>query len=99
MKQNIKPTLNRVLIRVSNVTEETKNDSGLFIPVTAEKKDASNAIILQVGPKCEFAQVGQKIIINTFTGIGVLTADFKDISSIKDDVRILNENDILAIVE
>ena len=86
MTENIKPTLGRVLVELLT---EKKTEGGLFIPENVTKWFTSYAVIKQVGPECKFAQIGQKIIMNTHTGIEIKEGS---------DIKILNENDILAIV-
>jgi len=87
MKENIKPTITRVLVEIQ-IKKQT--EGGLFIPESATKQFVSRAKILEVGPDCKFAKVGQLIIMNTHTGIEVEDGS---------DIKILEENSILAIIE
>ena len=87
MKENIKPTIARVLVEIQ-VKKQT--EGGLFIPEGATKSFVSRAKVLEIGPDCKFAKKDQLIIMNTHTGIEVEDGS---------DIRILEENSILAIID
>ena len=93
---NIKPLGDRVVIKKLEAEEKTK--SGIVLPGTA-KEQPQMAEVLAVGPggmvdgkevKMEL-KVGDKVIFSKYSGTEVKLDG--------DEVTILRQNDVLAIVE
>ena len=97
MSDKIKPLGDRVLIKALEREEKTK--SGIVLPDTAKEKPQEGRVIavgsgkmLDNGTKVALeVQVGQKVIISKYAGTEVKLDG--------EELMILNERDILAIVE
>ena len=93
---NIKPLFDRIVVKA--VESADKTESGLFLPSSAKEKPQS-AQVIAVGPGGlvdgkEVAmqiKVGDIVLFNNFTG-----SDFKLDG---EDVTILKQSDVLAIIE
>ena len=92
----IKPLADRVLVKMVESEETTK--SGIILSSSAKEKPQV-AEVLEVGPGAEndgkktpmYVQKGQKVIISKYSGTEVKYDD--------QDLIILKQDDILAIVE
>lgn len=97
MSDKIKPLGDRVLIKALEREEKTK--SGIVLPDTAKEKPQEGKVIavgsgktLENGTKVPVeVQVGQKVIFSKYAGTEVKIDG--------EEMMILNERDILAIVE
>lgn len=97
MSDKIKPLGDRVLIKALEREEKTK--SGIVLPDTAKEKPQEGKVIavgsgkmLENGTKVALeVQVGQKVIFSKYAGTEVKLDG--------EELMILNERDILAIVE
>ena len=97
MSDKIKPLGDRVLIKALEREEKTK--SGIVLPDTAKEKPQDGKVIavgsgktLDNGTKVALeVQVGQKVIFSKYAGTEVKLDG--------EELMILNERDILAIVE
>ena len=97
MSDKIKPLGDRVLIKALEREEKTK--SGIVLPDTAKEKPQEGRVIavgsgkmLDNGTKVALeVQVGQKVIFSKYAGTEVKLDG--------EELMILNERDILAIVE
>ena len=97
MSDKIKPLGDRVLIKALEREEKTK--SGIVLPDTAKEKPQEGRVIavgsgkmLDNGTKVALeVQVGQKVIFSKYAGT--------EIKLDGEELMILNERDILAIVE
>ncbi len=97
MSDKIKPLGDRVLIKALEREEKTK--SGIVLPDTAKEKPQEGKTIavgsgktLDNGTKVALeVQVGQKVIFSKYAGTEVKLDG--------EELMILNERDILAIVE
>jgi chaperonin GroES len=97
MSDKIKPLGDRVLIKALEREEKTK--SGIVLPDTAKEKPQEGKVIavgsgktLDNGTKVALeVQVGQKVIFSKYAGTEVKLDG--------EELMILNERDILAIVE
>ena len=97
MSDKIKPLGDRVLIKALEREEKTK--SGIVLPDTAKEKPQEGRVIavgsgkiLDNGTKVALeVQAGQKVIFSKYAGTEVKLDG--------DELMILNERDILAIVE
>lgn len=97
MSDKIKPLGDRVLIKALEREEKTK--SGIVLPDTAKEKPQEGRVIavgsgkmLDNGTKVALeVQVGQKVIFSKYAGTEVKLDG--------EEMMILNERDILAIVE
>ena len=97
MSDKIKPLGDRVLIKALEREEKTK--SGIVLPDTAKEKPQEGRVIavgsgkmLDNGTKVALeVQVGQKVIFSKYAGTEVKLDG--------EDMMILNERDILAVVE
>ena len=97
MSDKIKPLGDRVLIKALEREEKTK--SGIVLPDTAKEKPQEGKVIavgsgktLDNGTKVALeVQVGQKVIFSKYAGT--------EIKLDGEELMILNERDILAIVE
>ena len=90
-KINFKPNEDRVLIQAAEA--ETKTASGLYIPDTAKEKP-QKGIVIAVGEglkdKPVTVKVGDNILYGKYAGT--------EIQIDSDDLLIMRESDILAIV-
>ena len=97
MSDKIKPLGDRVLIKALEREEKTK--SGIVLPDTAKEKPQEGKVIavgsgkmLDNGTKVALeVQVGQKVIFSKYAGTEVKLDG--------EEMMILNERDILAVVE
>jgi chaperonin GroES len=97
MSDKIKPLGDRVLIKALEREEKTK--SGIVLPDTAKEKPQEGKVIavgsgkmLDNGTKVALeVKVGQKVIFSKYAGTEVKLDG--------EDLMILNERDVLAIVE
>ena len=97
MSDKIKPLGDRVLIKA--LEREEKTNSGIVLPDTAKEKPQEGKVIavgsgktLDNGTKVALeVQVGQKVIFSKYAGTEVKLDG--------EELMILNERDILAIVE
>ena len=97
MTDKIKPLGDRVLIKALEREEKTK--SGIVLPDTAKEKPQEGRVIavgsgkmLDNGTKVALeVQVGQKVIFSKYAGTEVKLDG--------EEMMILNERDILAVVE
>ena len=97
MSDKIKPLGDRVLIKALEREEKTK--SGIVLPDTAKEKPQEGRVIavgsgkmLDSGTKVALeVQVGQKVIFSKYAGTEVKLDG--------EEMMILNERDILAVVE
>ncbi len=97
MSDKIKPLGDRVLIKALEREEKTK--SGIVLPDTAKEKPQEGKVLavgsgktLDNGTKVALeVKVGQKVIFSKYAGTEVKLDG--------EDLMILNERDILAIVE
>ena len=93
----IKPLADRVVIKMVEAEEKTK--SGIVLPDTAKEKPQEGKVLavgtgktLDNGTKVALeVQVGQKVIFSKYAGT--------EIKLDGEELMILNERDILAIVE
>ena len=96
-KAIVKPLGDRVLIKALEREEKTK--SGIVLPDTAKEKPQEGRVIaigsgkmLENGTKVPLeVQVGQKVIFSKYAGTEVKVDG--------EEMMILNERDVLAIVE
>jgi chaperonin GroES len=97
MATSLKPLGDRVVIKPSGREETTK--SGLVIPDTAKEKPQEGTIIA-VGPG-RTDDDGERIQMDVKVGDKVLFAKYAgtEMKIDDDDLLILSEKDILAIVE
>ena len=90
---NIKPIGNRVLIKPVSEAETTK--SGIILPDTIDKEKKAEGEIVSIGAGEDVSKlglaVGQKVIFGKYSGEDVKTGD--------NEYKILNHDDILAVVE
>lgn len=97
MSDKIKPLGDRVLIKALEREEKTK--SGIVLPDTAKEKPQEGRVlavgtgkVLENGTKIPLeVQVGQKVIFSKYAGTEVKVDG--------EEMMILNERDILAVVE
>ena len=97
MSDKIKPLGDRVLIKALEREEKTK--SGIVLPDTAKEKPQAGRVLavgsgktLDNGTKVALeVQVGQKVIFSKYAGTEVKLDG--------EEMMILNERDILAVVE
>ena len=97
MSDKIKPLGDRVLIKALEREEKTK--SGIVLPDTAKERPQEGRVIavgsgkmLDNGTKVALeVQVGQKVIFSKYAGTEVKLDG--------EEMMILNERDILAVVE
>ncbi|HWR28438.1 MAG TPA: co-chaperone GroES [Negativicutes bacterium] len=97
MSDKIKPLGDRVLIKALEREEKTK--SGIVLPDTAKEKPQEGKVIavgsgktLDNGTKVALeVKVGQKVIFSKYAGTEVKLDG--------EELMILNERDVLAIVE
>jgi chaperonin GroES len=97
MSEKIKPLGDRVLIKALEREEKTK--SGIVLPDTAKEKPQEGKVVavgsgkmLDNGTKVALeVKVGQKVIFSKYAGTEVKLDG--------EELMILNERDVLAIVE
>jgi chaperonin GroES len=89
-KIQIKPLGENVLLKL--VSEETKTQSGLYLPDTASKEESDEGIVKAIGESKKIqVKVGEKVIFSTYGG--------KKIKKDKDEYLLIKNEDILAIIE
>ena len=98
MAMSLKPLGDRVVVKPKSRDEQTK--SGIVLPDTATEKPQQGDV-LSVGPG-RFLDSGARAAVDLKVGDTVLFAkysgtEFKD--SGDDDLLILSERDILAVIE
>lgn len=90
---NIKPIGDRVLIKA--VAEEETTKSGIVLPDTIDKEKKAEGQIQAVGQGDKVAklglQAGQKVLFGKYAGEEVKVGD--------EEYKILNHDDILAVIE
>lgn len=88
----IKPIGDRLI--VAPVKEEEITKSGIILPETAQEKRAEG-VIISIGNGEKIYRlglsVGQKVIFNKYAGDEIRQGD--------QDLKILNHEDVLAIIE
>jgi chaperonin GroES len=97
MSDKIKPLGDRVLIKALEREEKTK--SGIVLPDTAKEKPQEGRVLavgsgkmLENGTKVALeVKVGQKVIFSKYAGTEVKVDG--------EEMMILNERDVLAVVE
>lgn len=96
----LRPHGSRLLIRKYS-DEETAG--GIIIPDYV-KKVSLRCRVLEVGPDCQSAEVGDDIFIGTYAPIEVATKYYQDSrdsyhKNDNEDLFVMNEDDILLFVE
>lgn len=90
---NLKPLGDRVVVKPLPKEETTK--SGIILPETVNKESRQEGEIFALGNgeklKKLNLKVGQKVVFSEFGG--------SDIKIDNDDYKILNHDDLLAIIE
>jgi len=90
---SIKPIGDRVLIRP--VAEEEVTKSGIVLPDTIDKEKKAEGEIVAIGSGEKVSKlglaVGQRIVFGKYSG--------EEIKVEKDDYKIVNHDDILAVIE
>ena len=85
----LKPTLDRVLIKMTPLPKQTTG--GIIIPDSfkrgTQEPRSSTGEVLAVGPDCKEVQVGDVVLFDPLSG-----RDWKD------DMTIITEENLLAIV-
>ena len=89
----IKPIGDRVLVRPSNKEEVTK--SGIVLPDTIDKEKKAEGEIIAVGQGEKVSKLGlvagQKVLFGKYAG--------EEIKIDSEEYKILNHDDVLAVVE
>jgi chaperonin GroES len=89
----IKPIGDRILVKP--VTEEEVTKSGIVLPDSIDKEKKAEGEIIALGGGEKVAplglSVGQKVLFGKYAGEEVKVGD--------DEYKILNHDDILAVVE
>jgi chaperonin GroES len=95
---NIRPLANRIL--VEPIEEQQQTVSGLYIPETAKEKPQQGRV-LAVGPGAYRDKSLERIPLDVQEGDRVLFARYagSDIQLNNQDLKIMKESDVLAIVE
>ena len=95
---NLKPIADRIIIR--RETSDAKSSGGIFIPEAAQKKP-QRGTILAVGPgkmnkdgtrAAMQLKAGDKVLFTSWAG-----DEYKDKGN-KDDVLVMHESDVLAVI-
>ncbi|WP_018123664.1 co-chaperone GroES [Desulfovibrio oxyclinae] len=84
----LKPLHDRVIIK--RLPEEEKTSGGIIIPDAAKEKPMSGEV-LAAGPECKSVEAGNSVLFAKWAGT--------EFSAEGEDVMIMREDDILAIVE
>lgn len=92
----VKPLADRVVVRP--LDREEKTSSGIFLPDTAKEKPQEGEVVA-VGPGR--IEDGKRVELEVKTGDRVIFSKYAgtEIKVDEDDVLILRESDILAIVD
>jgi chaperonin GroES len=89
----IKPVGNRLLVKP--ITAEEKTKSGIVLPDTIDKEKKTEGEILALGQGEDLAKlnlaIGQKIIFGKYAG--------DEIKKDHEEYKILNHEDVLAVIE
>ena len=66
----IEPLLDRVVVEV--VKKDERTESGIILPDTVQDTGApQQAVVREIGEKCEIVKVGETILFAKFTGIEI----------------------------
>lgn len=84
----LKPLHDRVIIK--RLPEEEKTSGGIIIPDAAKEKPMGGEV-LAAGPECATIKGGEAILFAKYAGT--------EFSAEGEDVIIMREDDILAVVE
>ena len=95
---NLKPLEDRIVVRPAEA--ETQTASGLVIPDTAKEKPQQGEV-LAVGPGKRSESTGELIPVGIEVGQIVLYSKYggTEVSSVGEDLLVLNSRDVLAIVD
>lgn len=89
----LQPLGDRVVVKPTAAEEVTK--SGIILPETVDKEKKAEGEIVAIGKGEKISKlglsVGQKVVYGQYSGSEVKIGD--------DEYKILNEDDLLAIVE
>lgn len=83
---DMKPLGTRALIQLD--PETTKTDSGIELLLGHSKDQPKRGRVVNVGSKLEAIKVGDHVIFQPYAGVEV-----------EDDLFMVNEDDILAVIE
>ncbi len=90
---NIKPIGDRVLVNPASEAETTK--SGIVLPDTIDKEKKAEGTIVAIGLGEKVSklglQVGQKVVYGKYSG--------EDVKVGEEELKILNHDDVLAVIE
>ena len=90
---SIKPIGNRLLVKPVTEAEVTK--SGIVLPDTIDKEKKAEGEVMAIGNGEKVAklglQVGQKILFGKYAG--------EEIKQSEQEYKILNHDDVLAVIE
>lgn len=97
MSTNLKPLGDRLIVKP--IEQEETTPSGIVLPETAKEKPQKGEV-LAVGPGAR-DEAGERIEMEVSVGDKVLYAKYAgtEITVDGDDVLILRESDVLALVE
>ena len=90
---SIKPIGDRVLVKP--VSEEETTKSGIVLPDTIDKEKKAEGEIIAIGSGEDVTKLGltngQKVLFGKYAG--------EDVKSGDEEYKILNHDDILAVIE
>ncbi len=94
----LRPLNDKIIVKIIKATETTK--SGLIIPESAQEKN-QEAEVIAVGPGKVNETTGVRNVIDIKIGDRVLYSKYSgnEFKLDGDDVLMLEENDVLAVVE
>ncbi len=95
---NLRPLADRLIVEA--LEQESRTESGLFIPETAKEKPQQGTV-LAVGPGAYKEGSSDRLPMDVKKGDKVLFAKYAgtEVKVSGKEVKILKESDILAIVE
>ena len=87
----VRPLVDRVLVKISSETSETKTQGGIYIPETAQEK-TQDGVVVAVGPSEDIkVKEGDRVIYDKFAGTPIKIE--------AEDHLILKAKEIHAVIE
>jgi chaperonin GroES len=98
MATKLKPTDDHIVVKADQSEEKTK--SGIYIPSTASKERPQMGEVVAVGPG-KMSEDGKRLTMEVKVGDKVLFSKYgpSEVKIDGEELLILNQGDVLAIVE
>lgn len=98
MSTKLKPTDDHIVVKADE--SETQTKSGIYIPSTASKERPQMGEVIAVGPG-KMSEDGKRLPMDVKVGDKVLFSKYgpSEVKIDGEELLILNQSDVLAIVE